>query len=75
MNAITMHESCFFLLTLFFNKRRRRDFFPSGPDKGPSTSNPEYDKSQTVYFPPHNSLANSAESVFVIDNYSGGHFD
>lgn len=43
--------------------------------KGPSTSNPEYDKSQTIYFPQHNSGANFTESVFVMDNYSGSSID
>lgn len=39
--------------------------------KGLSSTNLEYDKSQTIYFLSHNSEANFAESVFVIDNYSG----
>lgn len=43
--------------------------------KGLSTSNLEYDKSQTIYFPPRNSGANFTESVFVIDNYSGSSID
>ena len=52
-----------------------RDFSHQDLTKGLSTSNLEYDKSQTIYFPPHNSGANFAESVFVIDNYSGSSSD
>lgn len=43
--------------------------------RGLSTFNLEYDKSQTIYFSPHNTGANSTESVFVIDNYSGSSND
>lgn len=71
MNVITMHETFFRAFPFFW-----RFFFPSGPDKrGLSTFNLEYDKSQTIYLPPHNSGANFTESVFVIDNYSGSSID
>lgn len=72
MNVITMHRTLFFKRFPLLLKR----FLPSGPDKRRlATSNPEYDKSQTIYFPPRNSGANFTESVFVIDNYSGSSID
>ena len=76
MNVITMHGT-FFLCFLFSSFLSAEEIFFSHQDltKRPSTSNLEYDKSQTIYFPPHNSGANFAESVFVIDNYSGGYSD
>lgn len=74
MNVITMHGTFFSVFPPFFFLLER--FLPSGPDKkGLSTSNLEYDKSQTIYFPPRNSGANFTESVFVIDNYSGSSID
>lgn len=72
MNVITMHGAFFFSVFTFC----WRDFLPSGPDKrGFLPTNLEYDKSQTIYFPPRNSGANFTESVFVIDNYSGSSID
>lgn len=70
MNVITMHGTFFSISPLpgeIFSIRAWQ--------KGLPTSNPEYDKSQTIYFPPHNSEANFTESVFVIDNYNGGSID
>lgn len=60
---------------LAFSPLAEENFSIRAWQKGLSTSNLEYDKSQTIYFPPHNSRANFTESVFVIDNYSGGSID
>lgn len=72
MNIITMHGTLFFFFPVFFLPFGWSDFFHQGlTKKGLSTSNLEYDKSQTIYFPPRNPGANFTESVFVIDNYRG----
>lgn len=75
-----MDECYYYAWNLFFSVSP--PFFFSGENfsfatwqRGLSTFNLEYDKSQTIYFSPHNTGANSTESVFVIDNYSGSSID
>lgn len=71
MNVITMHGTFFSVFPFFAGDISSI----SAWQKGLSTSNLEYDKSQTIYFPLRNSGANFTESVFVIDNYSGSSID
>lgn len=76
MNVIAMHEnSPSPPPPVLFLKCTKKYFFHQDLTKGASTSNLECDKSQTASFPPHNSAANFAESVFVIDNYSQASID